>query len=97
LRDFEPAYDRCGSNPDLRVFPLHVRLGAASGIPSGTVRCRSRADRETLRAPFKIRRGGYSFVRELSAGLAEILCFQFSGTAHAIGRLTPWPAALASE
>src|SRR6266567_9086606 len=33
------------SNPVLRVFPLHVRLGAASRIPSGTVRCRSRAKR----------------------------------------------------
>jgi hypothetical protein len=32
-----------GSNSALRVFPLHVRLGAASGIPSGTARFLSRA------------------------------------------------------
>src|SRR6266516_5555033 len=31
-RDF-----RYGSNPVFRMFPLHVRLGAASRIPSGTV------------------------------------------------------------
>src|SRR6266700_8316733 len=34
---------RDGSNPVLRVFPPHVRLGAASGIPSGALRCRTRA------------------------------------------------------
>jgi hypothetical protein len=34
---------RSGSNPVLRVFPLYVRLGAASGIARGTVRCRIRA------------------------------------------------------
>src|SRR5712692_2058127 len=32
-----------GSNPVFRVCPLHVRLGTASGIPSGTVRPRSSA------------------------------------------------------
>src|SRR6266699_7194505 len=31
------------ANPVFRVFPLHVRLGAASGIPSGTAPRRSRA------------------------------------------------------
>ncbi len=33
-----------GSNPVLRVFPLHVRSGTLSGIAGRTVRCRSRAD-----------------------------------------------------
>jgi hypothetical protein len=35
---------RFGSNSVFRVFPLHVRLGAASGIQSGAVQCRSRAN-----------------------------------------------------
>src|SRR5260370_24423415 len=34
---------RSGSNSVLRVFPLHVRLDAGSGIRSGAVRCRTRA------------------------------------------------------
>src|SRR6266705_1412364 len=33
-----------GSSPALRLFPLHVRLGAASGIPTGTTRCRKCAN-----------------------------------------------------
>jgi hypothetical protein len=37
LRNFDRGYVSLGSNPVFRVFPLHVRLGAASGIPSGTV------------------------------------------------------------
>src|SRR6266699_949465 len=37
------------SNPVLRVFPLHVRLGAASGIQSGAVQCRTRARNGLMR------------------------------------------------
>jgi len=33
------------SNPVLRLFPPHVRLSPASGIPSGTAGCLSRAKR----------------------------------------------------
>src|SRR6266852_1563139 len=39
------VFTQPGSNPVLRVFPLHVRLGAASGIRSGTGRCRSSANK----------------------------------------------------
>ena len=42
-----------GPNPVLRAFPLHVRLGSATGIPRGTARCRSSQEAplssETLR------------------------------------------------
>jgi hypothetical protein len=46
MRRRELIHVRNGSNPVLRVFPLHVRLGAASGIASGTVRCRIRGHRD---------------------------------------------------
>ncbi len=39
-----PCEVRNGSNPALGAFPLHVRSGAASGIPRGTARCRRSAD-----------------------------------------------------
>jgi len=44
--------------PVLRAFPLHVRSGAASGIPGGTARCRSRAKSCRCRPCPDVARGG---------------------------------------
>ncbi len=39
----QPRHISTLPNPVFRVFPLKVRLGVESGIPSGTARCRSSA------------------------------------------------------